>query len=82
MTHNVQLTEDLAEKLTPEKDVVDEETRLSILENLAESLMVQGNYHLATKKFTQAGDKVIFYSGSSSYELVEPSMVIELINKH
>ncbi|KAJ8978265.1 hypothetical protein NQ317_012623 [Molorchus minor] len=58
MNHNVQLTEDLVEKLTPEKGLVDEETRLNILENLAESLMLQGDYHLATKKFTQAGDKV------------------------
>uniref|UniRef100_A0A6P7GGX0 Intraflagellar transport protein 140 homolog n=1 Tax=Diabrotica virgifera virgifera TaxID=50390 RepID=A0A6P7GGX0_DIAVI len=58
MKHNVQLTEDLAEKLTPSKDLVDEDTRETVLETLAESLMVQGNYHLATKKFTQAGDKI------------------------
>lgn len=58
LQHNVQLTEDLAEKLTPNKDNIDEATRVNILENLAESLMVQGDYHLATKKFTQAGDKV------------------------
>ncbi|KAJ8931389.1 hypothetical protein NQ314_015707 [Rhamnusium bicolor] len=58
LTHNVQLTEDLAEKLTPEKGLVDEEIRVNVLENLAESLMVQGDYHLATKKFTQAGDKI------------------------
>ncbi|XP_057670783.1 intraflagellar transport protein 140 homolog [Diorhabda carinulata] len=58
MKHNVQLTEDLAEKLTPAKDAVDDDTRETVLETLAESLMVQGNYHLATKKFTQAGDKI------------------------
>ncbi|CAG9817936.1 unnamed protein product [Phaedon cochleariae] len=58
LKHNVQLTEDLAEKLTPEKETVDESVRINVLENLAESLMVQGEYHLATKKFTQAGDKV------------------------
>lgn len=58
MEHNVQLTEDLTEKLTPEKGAVDEDVRVNILENLAESLMLQGNYHLATKKFTQSGDKV------------------------
>lgn len=57
--HNVRLTEDLTEKLTPEKDSVEEELRIKVLEILAESLMLQGDYHLATKKFTQAGDKVI-----------------------
>ncbi|KAK9885497.1 hypothetical protein WA026_010990 [Henosepilachna vigintioctopunctata] len=56
--HNVQLTEDLATKLTPEKDQLDDGTRISILETLAESLMIQGSYHLATQKFTQAGDKI------------------------
>jgi intraflagellar transport protein 140 len=50
----VQLTEDLAEKLTPEKDQVEEADRINVLQTLAESLMLQGNYHLATKKFTQA----------------------------
>lgn len=58
LDYNVQLNEELAEKLTPEKDSLDEEVRVRILENLAESLMTQGNYHLATKKFTQAGDKI------------------------
>lgn len=58
LEYNVQLNEDLAEKLTPEKGIVDEGTRIKILENLAESLSIQGNYHLATKKFTQAGDKI------------------------
>lgn len=54
----MQLYEDLVEKLTPEKDQVDEETRLLVLDNLGETLLRQGNYHLATKKFTQAGNKV------------------------
>ncbi|XP_063916884.1 intraflagellar transport protein 140 homolog [Zophobas morio] len=58
LTHHVQLTEDLAEKLTPEKDQLDEIDRINVLQTLAESLMLQGNYHLATKKFTQAGDKI------------------------
>ncbi|EFA08985.1 Intraflagellar transport protein 140 homolog-like Protein [Tribolium castaneum] len=58
LTHNVQLTEDLAEKLTPEKDQLEEADRVNVLQTLAESLMLQGNYHLATKKFTQAGDKI------------------------
>lgn len=63
MEHNVQLTDDLVEKLTPEKGAVDEQQRIAILEKLGESLMTQGNYHLATKKFTQAGDKVCFGFG-------------------
>ncbi|XP_066140255.1 intraflagellar transport protein 140 homolog isoform X1 [Euwallacea fornicatus] len=58
MKHNVRLTEDLAEKLTPEKGSVDEAVRTETLQVLAESLMLQGDYHLATKKFTQSGDKV------------------------
>ncbi|KAB0793767.1 hypothetical protein PPYR_13387 [Photinus pyralis] len=58
LSHNVQLTEDLVEKLTPEKEAVDETTKNKILESLAESLMIQGHYQLATKKFTQAGDRV------------------------
>ncbi|KAI4456192.1 hypothetical protein MML48_8g00010237 [Holotrichia oblita] len=58
LTYNVQLNEDLVEKLTPEKDQVDEETRSLVLDKLGETLSSQGNYHLATKKFTQAGDKV------------------------
>ncbi|KAK5641268.1 hypothetical protein RI129_009815 [Pyrocoelia pectoralis] len=62
LNHNVQLTEDLVEKLTPEKDEVDQETKNKILESLAESLMIQGHYQLATKKFTQAGDRVSIIS--------------------
>ncbi|KAL1494371.1 hypothetical protein ABEB36_009980 [Hypothenemus hampei] len=58
MDHNVRLTEDLTEKLTPEKGMVNEELRMNVLETLAENLMLQGDYHLATKKFTQSGDKV------------------------
>lgn len=58
LQHNVQVTEVLAERLTPEKDEMDEQTRISVLEKLAESLQMQGNYHLATKKFTQAGNKI------------------------
>lgn len=40
------------------KNSIDEKERLSILYKLAEILHAQRNYHLATKKFTQAGDKV------------------------
>ncbi|XP_074040796.1 intraflagellar transport protein rempA isoform X2 [Leptinotarsa decemlineata] len=58
LKYNVQLSEDLSEKLTPAKDSVADDVRMVVLETLAESLMLQGNYHLATKKFTQAGDKI------------------------
>ncbi|XP_069684990.1 intraflagellar transport protein 140 homolog [Periplaneta americana] len=56
--HNIPVTEDLAEKLTMNKGEGDEATRVRILEKVAESALVQGNYHLATKKYTQAGNKV------------------------
>jgi intraflagellar transport protein 140 len=56
--HNIPVTEDLAEKLTMSKGEGDEATRVHILEKVAESALAQGNYHLATKKFTQAGNKV------------------------
>lgn len=56
--HNIPITEDLAEKLTMNKGEGDEATRVQVLEKVAESAVAQGNYHLATKKFTQAGNKV------------------------
>ncbi|XP_055617076.1 intraflagellar transport protein 140 homolog [Toxorhynchites rutilus septentrionalis] len=56
--HTVPLTETLAELLTPTKDEVPEPTRLVILIKLGEILQEQGDYHSATKKFTQAGDKI------------------------
>lgn len=58
MNKGVPVTEDLAEMLTPVKGEVDEETRVYILTQLGELLQQQGDYHTATKKFTQAGDKV------------------------
>ncbi|EGI69578.1 PREDICTED: intraflagellar transport protein 140 homolog [Acromyrmex echinatior] len=60
--HNVVLNEELAEKLTIEKgsddDAERERMRISTLEKIAEITFDQGNYHLATKKFTQAGNKL------------------------
>lgn len=56
--HNIPVTENLAEKLTMSKGEGDEATRVNILEKVGESALAQGNYHLATKKFTQAGNKV------------------------
>ncbi|XP_076680544.1 intraflagellar transport protein rempA [Andrena cerasifolii] len=59
--HNILLAEDLAEKMTLDKvdnDTEREKTRISLLERIGEIAFEQGNYHLATKKFTQAGNKL------------------------
>lgn len=78
--HGVPITELLAELLTPAKEEMDNETRMNILRTIGDILQEQGDYHLATKKFTQAGDKIramksllksgdtekiIFYAGMS-----------------
>ena len=57
MTHNVTITEDLAEKMTLPKGV-DPEMRKKMLERIADCCMHQRSYHLATKKYTQAGNKI------------------------
>lgn len=56
--HHVPITETLAEMLTPNKDELPEDKRAAILIGLGEILQEQGDYHFATKKFTQAGDKI------------------------
>ncbi|KFM79558.1 Intraflagellar transport protein 140-like protein, partial [Stegodyphus mimosarum] len=56
--NNVTITEELAEKFTLDKTESDKKLRAYILEKIGESCMLQENYHLAAKKFTQAGDKV------------------------
>ncbi|BES89280.1 Hypothetical protein NTJ_02087 [Nesidiocoris tenuis] len=53
--HNVMLNDELAEKLSPEEG---HENRNELLETLADCALAQANYHLATKKYTQAGNKV------------------------
>ncbi|XP_071106694.1 intraflagellar transport protein 140 homolog [Haliotis cracherodii] len=60
MERHVEITEDLADKLTPEKVEGENDTmdRLKILEGIADVCMHQGQYHIATKKFTQAGNKM------------------------
>lgn len=54
------LTEDLVEKLTPEKsdDNDTEAERIKVLEAIATVCMNQRQYHLATKKYTQAGNRI------------------------
>ncbi|XP_041473205.1 intraflagellar transport protein 140 homolog isoform X2 [Lytechinus variegatus] len=56
--HNVNITERLAEKMTLSKDDSQGDMRLKLLEKVADLCFLQGSYHLATKKYTQAGNKV------------------------
>ncbi len=53
LKYNVTLTEALADQL------VNGENNSRLLTQLAEVAQRQGDYQLAAKKFTQAGDKVI-----------------------
>jgi intraflagellar transport protein 140 len=65
MQHDVKVTEEMAEKMTPPKedkgaagDKVQLKRRTDLLLKLAKCCKQQGAYHLATKKYTQAGDKL------------------------
>ncbi|XP_043081946.1 intraflagellar transport protein 140 homolog isoform X2 [Puntigrus tetrazona] len=60
LDHSLTITEDLAESLTVPKDSshLSEAGRKELLEKIADCCMRQGNYHLATKKYTQAGNKI------------------------
>lgn len=57
-TFKVPITETLADLLTPIKDEIDDLVRIKVLTTLGDILQEQGDYHTATKKFTQAGDKI------------------------
>lgn len=57
LKHNVIITEKMAELMTPPKDDFDKNERTNILMRLAACCKDQGSYHLACKKYTQAGDK-------------------------
>lgn len=50
----VKITDDMAEALTPDKEAKD---RVEVLMELANTCKRQGSFHLACKKFTQAGDR-------------------------
>lgn len=56
--HNVHITEDMAERMTPEKNSMDAAARSEILARIAQLCKKQGTFQLACKKFTQAGDKL------------------------
>ncbi|XP_030781379.1 intraflagellar transport protein 140 homolog isoform X3 [Rhinopithecus roxellana] len=60
LEQNMSITEEMAEKMTVAKDSSDlpEESRRELLEQIANCCMRQGSYHLATKKYTQAGNKL------------------------
>jgi len=56
--HNVLITEEMAEAMTPGKDsLISAEDRKSVLLRIGKCAKRQGSYHLACKKYTQAGDK-------------------------
>ncbi|XP_067291267.1 intraflagellar transport protein 140 homolog isoform X2 [Pseudorasbora parva] len=59
LDQSLTITDDLAESLTVPKDssYLSEAGRKELLEKIADCCMRQGNYHLATKKYTQAGNK-------------------------
>ncbi|XP_033092150.1 intraflagellar transport protein 140 homolog isoform X5 [Trachypithecus francoisi] len=60
LEQNMSISEEMAEKMTVAKDSSDlpEESRRELLEQIANCCMRQGSYHLATKKYTQAGNKL------------------------
>ncbi len=58
--YKVAMTESMAERLTellPEKEADTDGLRVDILRRIAELCVSQQEYHLATKKYTQAGMK-------------------------
>merc|ERR1719409_887178 len=59
--HSIPLSEEMAERLCPElgeRGAETAELRNNVLLKVAKCCKRQGNYHLACKKYTQAGDKV------------------------
>eukprot|EP00854_Cymbomonas_tetramitiformis_P005426 gene5426-6578_t len=56
--HNILITEDMAEAMTPNKDQGTAEERTNLLRRIGKCCKRQGSFHLACKKYTQAGDKV------------------------
>ncbi|CAH8461641.1 unnamed protein product [Dicrocoelium dendriticum] len=57
--YNVPIADELAERLTPPAtSTIPEAERVSILVELGELCLGQGQYHMACKKFTQAGSRI------------------------
>jgi intraflagellar transport protein 140 len=87
MQHNVHITDEMAEQMTPEKQEGDENSlanqqRIEVLRAIAKMCKRQGSFHLATKKYTQAGlkvkamkcliksgdtEKIVFFAGLSRH---------------
>ncbi|KAJ1408062.1 hypothetical protein B484DRAFT_403632, partial [Ochromonadaceae sp. CCMP2298] len=57
LQQRVNINDDMAEKLSP-PDTTDPSERKEILSDLAKALKKQGSFTLASKKYTQAGDRV------------------------
>eukprot|EP00741_Cyanophora_paradoxa_P007333 tig00001107_g7093.t1 len=59
-SHNVKITEDMAEKMTPPKPEGEGDSayRTAILMKIAKCCKRQGSFHLACKKYTQAGNRI------------------------
>jgi len=58
MQQKVNITEEMAQLLTPPSDGFDSNERKEILANLGRALKKQGSFTLASKKYTQAGDRI------------------------
>lgn len=58
VTHEVVISEEMAEAMTPSKDAMGAEERNGVLQKIAKIAKKQGSWQLAAKKYTQAGDKV------------------------
>ncbi|XP_048847908.1 intraflagellar transport protein 140 homolog isoform X2 [Brienomyrus brachyistius] len=60
LDQNLTISEEFAESMTVSQgsNGLTEEARRDLLERIADCCMRQGNYHLATKKYTQAGNKL------------------------
>ena len=56
LQHNITITEEMAEKMTPNLKV-DSPATTAVLKQIAKACKRQGNYQLACKKYTQAKDK-------------------------
>ena len=55
--HNVLISEEMAEKMTPEKGSLPDEDRTALLKRIAKVCKVQGAFQVACKKFAQAGER-------------------------
>jgi intraflagellar transport protein 140 len=59
MKNSITITDDMAEKLSPKVSPdIDEATSRDTLKLLAKTLKSQGSYALASRKYTQAGDRL------------------------